>query len=394
MKTQNFLTGLFMTAAFYPASSALPADGNTWDSARQTVETVCRAKKPVLVFDIFAMRPTPTSPFSQSRPTHDFDGDGIPDGAHGDYVAAIYEAAGKKVMPFNIPARLRNSDDIITVYRTLAERLENGTIARPAAINISAGTILYFRELIENLPAARDAITATERGERGRQALAFILNDTSEYAAYYRDLYAVFQRLQALGIPVIAAAGNDDCTEADAVNVLSLMPGVVTVGALDYKGKIASYSCESSLVSVHSTGEFFARAVEGGIDINGDGTPEFPAGKLSGGETIAKYYAGRKLKNVLVKPPPPYEKNPYFFTQMMRTGQLPEGIYPTDKIVRGGYTEGKGTYTHYPSFTDFTVTPDGVLKFDPAGDGDPKKVLRLPPGTSFAAPHICTQAEP
>lgn len=388
-KVSGALAALFAGAALCGPSAANAPESRA-EFVRRSVDEMCTSPKPVLVIDVFTRRATPGSPYPQSRRTHDFDGDGMPDGAHGDYVSAIYEASGKTVVPFNMPARLRSADDIVGMYRSLADRLESGAIEKPAAINISAGSILFFRELMEHTPAARAAITATEKGERGRQALAFILQDTSEYTQYYRDIYEVFGRLAAIGVPIIVAAGNDNCAYADAVNFLSLMPGVITVGALDHKGRVASYSCESSLVDLHSTGEFFAREVEGGIDINGDNIPEFPAAQLSAGETIASRYAGKNLDEVLVKIPPAYD-TPYTIGRMLQTDALPEGIYPSAKIIEREHLDTVGPYTHYPSHIDFTITPDRRLKFDPAGDGDPAKVMRFPPGTSFAAPNICAK---
>lgn len=361
------------------------------DSARKqwvtdTINVMCASRAPVLVVDKFFLnRSGDLSPFTKPADRErnmDLDGDGDPDGSHGDRTAAIVASTGKKYLTYNVP-RYFSAELAPDFFANLVGKIERGEIERPSFINLSVDLLFTGRDL-DGMGIGAEVNPDTIR-EKSQVVLDAIFeqgfgDDT------FRRLHDAFARLARLKIPVVTASGNNYAH--DVYNFFSLLPGVITVAALEFDGRlVAPYSNDNSLVDVYRIGHAVGRAVAGGIDFNGDEIFEVPSSILTGKAKVADLFRGQSLETVLASYPP------------KRKGGLPgyeldrlaDGLYRIEDIqqklrysdIEVAEVKARGGFLHYPSLLVFKGTT-----YDPVGNGDPRAVIDFW-GTSYAAPNIC-----
>lgn len=390
-------TAFEQLGALAPGPAAAPPaagpgrDAGPWRhpplTAADAVSRLCAASEPVLVVDNFVSEKT--------APVIDVDGDGIPDAEHGDVIEALYRAAGFRVERFDLRGR-RDLPSVAEAFEEIASRAAAGRW-RLAAVNLSHVVEVRWEGLSADLgriPAVTPANIGARRGELFAAVAALMArNDSNGFG----DLGHATRRLESLGVPVFVAAGNQT---AEKVNLLGLLPGVVSVGALNRRGEKAAFSADSSLVGAWAKGEYAFRRVPSGVDIDGDDVPEFPRSLLSGKATVVSRFAGRPLSEVAgVFPADPWlsnidRTNPNGVQYLQ--DRMSDGVYPLEALVeffrvrplKARSFAGRGKFFDKTMQYPFEVDGSGRLVFDPAGTGAPGQVGLLP-GTSFAPPWLC-----
>ncbi|MBI3549610.1 MAG: hypothetical protein HY078_11270 [Elusimicrobia bacterium] len=237
-------------------------------AADRGLAAACRSSDPIVVLDNFAG--------STLAPYIDVDGDGVADVAHGDLVAALYRAAGKRVLPLNM-AGDGQLDTLADLLEPVADAVERGAL-RISGINVSQMAAVSAAAIRRDtgLPYGSSDFYA-RRGEINAAVIA--LMDTHGAPGYGR-LSRLFARFHRRGIPILIAAGNGGPAK---VSLLSFLPGTYPIGALGADGARLRLSAAGSLVAAWRRGEFvLARTSDGNVDIDGDGIGDFDARMLSG----------------------------------------------------------------------------------------------------------------
>ncbi len=350
-----------------------------------SVSRVCSSNDPVLVLDNFS------SLKGRVKPYIDVDGDGKPDVGHGEIVAGVFRVTGKRVI-------LRNLDhdgSVGNLARILGEvadsKIQLSAINLSQTIDVSFGA--YSNELglsvsvtPENIRSHREAI---------REGVTALMNRGG--SPDYEKLGKVFEKFAARGIPILFAGGNQGPGKS---NILGLLPGAISVGALKADGSKVPTSADSSLITVWRLGEHPLRRIPSGVDLDGDDVAEFPNQLLSGGESVASKYAGKPAVATVLEVPTGRDADMYSrktaagFKALME--MLKDGVYRTDDMItffqlsdfQARALRGRGTYMHKSMKFNFREDAAGNLIYDPAGSGDPDQVDEVS-GTSFAAPFIC-----
>jgi hypothetical protein len=384
-----------MTSHFADAAVIQPEDRAL--SVQAALHTLCMPERKALVVDVFAVPDKTASDYERESPVMDIDGDGIPDVSHGDLVAAAMAATGKDYVAYNIPERLPLVQTV-EVFEDVIAKIESGAIAKPSHINYSSGFFLTFEYLNTINPALQ--VTPENAGLK-RDAILQTLTRQGAYRTVMAPLERLFRTLDAMGIKIVTGSGND--FSADMFNVLSVLPGTFTGGALDRDGvRSAPYSNTNTLNDFERYGEIFTRSVPGGIDIDGDGAPDFTPPALSGGDRIALLYEGKRPEEIVKKIPPileAHKKFPDLLEYYLQKSPPEDGIYRAEDIYELLYkyplTENYkrdianyGDYVHYPSLLPFRTGADGTLRYDPAGNGD-RTIVTDYKGTSYAPPRVC-----
>lgn len=355
-----------------------------------TVAAACSSDAPVLVMDNFSTLPGGVKPYI------DVDGDGKPDVGHGEVVAAIYRASGKSVIPVNMGGDA-SVENIVRLLGIAAAKIESGE--QPiSAVNLSQTIDVSFEAYSKELGLPITVTPENVRANREavRKGVTALMDKMG--SPHYGHLAKVFARLKAEGVPVIFAAGNQGPAKS---NVLGLLPGAISVGALKRDGSKLSTSADSSLVSVWRLGEHALRKVSSGIDLSGDAAAEFPNELLSGGESVAGRYAGQPASSVLDVPSGGdwdiiNRESRGGFNYLIKN--LPEGVYRTEEMIaffkfkapQAEALRGRGKYIHKSLKFNFQEDARGGLVYDPAGTGASGQV-GLITGTSFAAPFVCAR---
>lgn len=355
--------------------------------ASDPVARLCGSKDPVLIVDNFVSEGVP--------PAIDADGDGAPDLEHGDVIEALYRAGGVPTRAWNLKGR-RDIPHVAETFGRIHRLVASGRL-RIAAINLSHTVEVPWQGLNDDLrletPATPDNI-ASRRVELARAVAELMArNDSSGFA----DLKTAAGRLAALGVPIFVSAGNQTPAK---VNLLGLLPGVVSVGALKRDGSKAAFSADNSLVTGWALGEHVFRRVPGGVDVDGDGRAEVADGRLSGGAPRVSRFAGRALEEVRGRLP----DDPWLVNIDRKTAagleylqeRMTDGLYPVDELIaffrvspdKARSFASRGAYFDKTMQYPFAVDRGGRVAFDPAGDGSPGQVMLLP-GTSFSAPAFC-----
>ncbi len=370
-----------------PVSVQAAARGREPLTAAQAVNRLCSKRDPVVIVDTFVSGSIPGA--------IDADGDGRPDIEHGDVINALYTAAGFRVQRADLKGE-RNIPHVAEVFEQIASEVASGR-RRAAAVNLSHTVEVTWAGLNADLALQRPVTPENVRSRRAELAEAVAKMMDRNDSPGFRSLSDALGRLTALGVPVFVAAGNHT---PDKVNLLGLLPGVVSVGALNRGGGKAAFSADSALVEVWAAGEHVFRRVAGGVDVDGDGRPDLPASTLSGGPMIASRFAGRPLsekKGVL--PTDPWLVN---IDRLSPTGieylqgLMSDGLYPVEDLVaffkvspaKGRSFASRGRYFDKTMQYPFEIDASGRAVFDPARDGSSGQAV-LVPGTSFATPQLC-----
>lgn len=371
-----------------PAVSAAPArKPRTPISPGAAAGKLCGGEGVVVVVDNFASGPI--------KPYIDVDGDLVPDVNHGDVVAALYKAAGRPTLDWDVEAD-PSLERLATIFNAVADQVETGAL-RVAAVNFSQVNYLRWEALNAELdlkPPVTLADLGARRDELGRTMAEYMLENDSPH---YSDLSKAFERLERLRIPVFLAAGNRGPAY---INTLGFMPAMVNVGALDRAGARAPFSAAGGLIDLWALGEHVFRRAGGGVDVNGDGRPDFGEAPLSGGTPFVARFEGKTVEEAVSATPseadmPPYSRETPAGIQGLRDA-MPDKLFRVEDLIvyfrlsadRARSLRSRGRYFDKTLQFGFTQDASGRVAYDPAGSGAPGQVL-LMTGTSYSAPALC-----
>lgn len=388
---------------------------NAADESR--VLTACQSKLPVLVVDTFPEAASPgESPIESTNLDEsalltnpngriiDVDGDGTSDIFHGELVEQLVKQNGHSTKRLNLEGSL-SLPELFEVLKPVVEAIESGK-DRYSRINFSQENPLklsaFKADLFPN-DATFPEITASNIRANSKRILEHLWTEREDLKI--KELHDLFHRLEKADVPVVVAGGNFG---PGFVNLFSMMPGVLTVGSLDHKSRKLLTSADNDFVQFWRTGVVVPEEVAGGMDIDGDRNPDFLDRQLSRGISIVQSYNGKPSRSIVSKVPAE------FLTWITRAaaigGLVPnaalnvidEGLYEVkDLVALPTVTPGTvrlfnslGTYAlkrkDGPPRVFFEEKSDGTLLFDPKGTGSNKQRTRIP-GTSFAAPIICSR---
>lgn len=354
--------------------------------AAAAVERLCGSPLPVVVIDHFVSG-------GKVRPYMDVDGDGVPEAAHGEVVAALYEARGRRVLRLDLGGD--NSLEKVAELLVVVFRWARAG-RRVAAVNVSQNVDVTLEAVNRDLGLS--GVDAASIGPRRSEVLAAMVQLMREQGAGGLDaLVSAARALAASGVPIFFSAGNQG---AGKVNLLGLLPGVVSVGALARGGEKAGFSADNSLVELWASGEHVARRVAGGVDLNRDGRGDFGNLALSGGAPFVARYAGRPVAEA-VRPLP--SDDPFLDSISRESeggleylrGALGEHLYKAEDLAvffrldpaRRRSLLSRGAYFDATLRYPFDAA-DGRLVFDPEKSGAANQVLLIT-GTSFAPAALC-----
>jgi hypothetical protein len=350
--------------------------------ANPAIDQFCASEKPVYIIDEF------------HSPQVDVNGDGQPDVSHGKLVQTLYQAQGRDTLTAGVSlGRGSTNEQMAKALSTAAQKISSGEVD-VAAINISMTRVSTFTELNQNLK-----LSAEVTKDNLHQHREEILKRIVEQEPSIKPVIDGFAKLQQLGVPVLLSSGNEG--QEGYYSVLSLMPGTVTIGALDLNGQPTPYSVNHSLVVAHSQGDYSERLLaDGGVDLTGDGVAEFSKDELTSDPALKRSFDGTSVnQSVATVPPqvailasrmPPQRRyrhisvalagKVYAITEIEQ--KLP--FFPPSYIAnlkrQGDYVTSQMTLIFRES--------GGNLVFDPDGSGATNQ-LGLLSGTSFAAMSIC-----
>lgn len=370
-----------------PAAFATPAPS--------PIEQACRSQDPVLVFDNFGRED------GRQAPQVDVDGDTQPDLHHGQFVEKLVQLGGHRTVRLPLEGEV-SLPDVEEKLTEVVAALEAGQ-ARYSRINFSQEMPLKLAAFKRDIFPGDDTFpeaTAQNIGELKDRILQKIAADRPDFKLL--ELKALFSRLEKLGVPFVVAAGNNG---AGYVNLFSMMPGVVSVGALNVDGKKRIISADNALVGQWRRGSFVAALTKGGYDVNGDGAADFSLAQVSKGASIVEKVQGKKIAEAVSDVTAEFRewaakaKESEFVVPNAALNILPVGLYRVEDIVTLG-TITPGTARHFRASgkyfyktqtgpAAFFFTDDGErIVYDPALTGTANQ-RNLMSGTSYAAPWLC-----
>jgi hypothetical protein len=299
----------------------------------------------------------------------DLDGDGKSDATHGDVLANGLKSQGFQTTRVDMPFL---SDDKGEhgpgqAIHALADKVQDGSIStkRGDVVNMSFGpgkdptfeqanTLFGF--------TGDNALTPQNLKEKTPQVQAKIAELAGKPDAHpiyrdWNDTQTGIKRLQEQGLKVVHAAGNDGPDR--------FSPGFLgadhQLSATDAKGRLLGTSANHSLTTP-AQGLFNNSPTRGGgIDINGDGKPEFTKDQLSGGVSRLDQLKATKLNTV----------------QLDDRGAL-RPLVPEESIAN------RGEAYAIPDQRFMFIRPNGSgsISADPDGSGRP--AVNATAGTSFS----------
>lgn len=373
-----------------PAWSKAAEPGRQPLTALQAVTQMCAKRAPVVIIDTFVS--------DSVKPAIDVDGDSQEDVEHGDVLDALYQAGGFPIHRVDLGGQ-RTFPHVTEVFLQLTNEIASGRL-HVSAVNLSYTVEVSWASLNTDLTLSPPVTPNDALGRRVElsEALAQLMDRNN--SPDFRAMSKAIARLTAIGVPVFVSAGNHT---PEKVNLLGLIPGVISVGALDLRGGKAPFSGDSSLVEVWAAGEYVFRRVAGGLDVNGDDRPDFPAAILSGGPMVASRFSGRMLSEVAgVLPVDPWLVNvdrtssggvEYLSTLMS------DGLYPVETLAaffklsaaKTRTFASRGSYFDKTMRYPFDVDTSGRVIYDPARDGSQGQAV-IVSGTSFSTPMLCKAA--
>ncbi|GLK69351.1 hypothetical protein [Hansschlegelia plantiphila] len=362
-------------------------------SAEAAARAACGSAAPFVVLDTFTFL----------KPANIDDDLPAPDGeapgpiSHGDVVAAIVAASHSDPVAYQIDP-VFNVRTLGRDFARLARDIENGRIAKPAAVVSSIVLPVSLDDINARIPLER-GFSPGDVNPRRRELLEVVTGGRNP-ANPYTEIDRQLGRLRALGVPVFVAAGN---TAPDSLlNVLALSDGVYAVGSLDQYGRRAGYTSMPEMVSVWASGYVVLTQAPDGLSVSAGRSVELKGAALPEQQAVLRTYAGKRAKDVARDLPEEVSYLPASVPTYMRMSYLGAGLQPgiyrtADLMAAYGYAKDSGSfaravaegpYMHFPTDTIFTADADGVLRFDPMGDDTPGQ-LKTEDATSFAAPNLC-----
>lgn len=354
----------------------------------QRVETVCDSPERLLVLDNFVEE-------GKVPPYVDVDGDGKPDVATGDAIAAVYRASGHRVAQLSLwgDGSVGHIADLVS---SVADKVEQGGL-RLSAVMLSQSIEVPLEAVGRDLHLSVKPGEFRAKRQTVNDALIKMMeqNDSPEYGQLSRAV----ERLAARGVPFIVAAGNGG---PEKVNLLGFLPGAISVGGLLLDGTKSPTSGDNSLVAVWRPGQIVLRpTADGNVDVNADGVGDFDRSKLTGEPSIASRFNGKRVSEAVINTPSGGDfdilsrETPGGIARLIE--EMPDKLYRTKDLIRFFHREDQPysrlIYKQAP-FYDKTMTfpfhadKHGNVVFDPAGDGSSDQVGLLS-GAAFAAASIC-----
>lgn len=387
LRNKFFFLSVILISSASSASALSYSDQVIRDQKR--IAAVCQSKLPVLVVDFFIENGVVNKYI-------DIDGDLVPDIAHGELVESFLKASGKSTLRYPVRDEL-NTSEFAPIFKNILEQVKSGKL-RISAINLSQLSRLRIASLVTSLGENANASNLHELKENiiNKIAIGMKSADVPEI----EELVQIFSDFEKLGIPVIVAAGNDG---SEFINTFSLFPGAISVGNQGLNGKPVATSSTSTLITIWKQGEYVAKRLsDAGIDLNNDGRADLEPALLSRQEPLVSKLRGKKLSDYLRKAPDDELSNLYsrktagglevLFKQLdpmavYETKDLNHYFRRTDSPFAKALVD-RAPYFNKNSNIGFTVDSQGLLQYDPLGDGDLRQVNLLS-GTSYSAPSIC-----
>ena len=167
----------------------------------------------------------------------------------------------------------------------------NSSLSNADPLNVS--NTQKYNLLLKNV--SQGALYNPDSPVRQEVLNAFKLSPAS--ADYINSWKKLVEAAQKRNIPIYVSASN----EYGQINPLTLFKGVITVGAVDNRGKDAPYSSQASPVTQYAQGTYNIYETSTGYDFTGDGVEDISKSivNLSGGESIAKTYDGTAYTEAL-----------------------------------------------------------------------------------------------
>lgn len=359
-------------------------------TTEEIIKNACLSKDSVLVIDEVGDDPTNTKII-------DLDGDGIYDVFHGEFVKKLVELNNQNVIVQSIgsPIYPFQLNEIIKKYNDL---LENKKI-NLSWINFSQGFTVDIDSL-NKLLGLKDVVNDLNVHLFSRQILLKLAERKPELKI--QELYLEFEKLQKFGVPFIVSAGNSGYKE---VNIYSLFPGVISVGAIDLNGHKADYSADNSTVTVWRTGSILSYTDGNRLSFNNNLNIGFKLSTpLISAELIKKYnnkLASKVAQNIPEKIKNETDNNNSTFEEFIK--KLPTGLYSTNEILelnlgtlfqQSRYIQSLGDYLYIDGAKKKVIffaqiDQDGYLSIKQGQTLGSRQFRNTLFGTSFSSPSIC-----
>lgn len=376
-----------LTLAFQAATAGpSPQAPDRATEVRQAVQNLCAAPGKPLIIDSFS-NPYRIVGGAPLEPAYaEF-------GTHGDLVGAVI---GRDYYAYNVPRKLPLYI-MAKAFEDINQRIKDGSLQKPSYISLSSGFFEDIGSINFRLPHLQ--LTPANIAEK-RELVLQTMIASKAYPAEYQSLLASFSSFQQMGITVVTAAGND--FSPYKFNIVSLMPGTVTVGAWSVAANgPAPLSNDNSLTDIYRNGDVIGRKIGSGLDVNGDGIRDIA--RYTGARDVIRRYNGQQSASVLKELPADVRNNrgfPPLLTEVLERAPLEEGLYKTQDLYEIFYAYPLnenhlrdialyGEYMHYPSLAQFRADAAGNLIYDPQGNGGRAAVIADFRGTSFAVPRVC-----
>lgn len=377
-KKQNALSALLTLAlCLQPFLSLgmvnLPAD--------QKILKLCREDQSIVLIDVFMNHNPDFGHQSKGASSGhiDVDGDQVTDVLHGDFVYKLLKLNSNNISTYGL--KDYDGHSILGAFADLRYFINSQLISKPAAVVMPVSYSLSLEQINKNILLGEFKVTQDNLMEHRDAILKGLRDNVSRKNSLY-NIYLVIDDLIKSGVQVIVPAGNN---YSKKINMAAFF-GAVTVGAYTHRTqKVAPYSDQSGLTKVFRTGDVISRKLEGGVDVNGDGRLDFLASELSGGISVAELYSGLPVPKVLSIDELKQDLSREAFV-LSRDFNKSFGV--TSETLLNQIDQRFGSLLHYPSYTYFKKTDEGLLTFDPAGDKSTNQVA-FNFGTSFALGNLC-----
>ncbi|HSA05939.1 MAG TPA: hypothetical protein P5556_02035 [Candidatus Gastranaerophilales bacterium] len=308
---------------------------------------------------------------------YDIDGDGINDCSHGDIVERFIKAycpkakIDKIILPkFSNGTTDYNEKDMLETLLNIDKKYD--------AINISLGNPCHYGIFNNvnpvNLKANSDSIMNLLRKSKYTDD-----NTSAQTIDKFGDIVNKFKS------SIYIALGN--AFGFESFNLYNLSDKTINVGGLNGQGdKILS----NSLANRWEKAVYNITKVEGGFDLTGDDKPEILDSEVSGKESQAKKFIGRKAQEVIAT------KEDWDKIEEGDLSSVSNKLFSLGGLFNRELIEEKDYY-YLVNLGEFVSINDNkigevfrkkneVIVYDPENSGRTKNIVNCIAGSSFSAP--------
>lgn len=248
----RFTSGLALALSL-PFAQAAQAHTRETPSVKQTIQKICASPKKPLVIDTFAFSDKVVGGAPLEKPEYTY-------GSHGDVVGGLL---GKDYNAYNLSSKAYSSSGAFAAaLQEVLQKIQSGELETPSFINLSIGMTINFKDF--NIAKSLHLTPANLWQYKQEIYNEFASEPT------LKKIHDILQEFKQRGITIVTGTGNE--SSPNRINLLSLMPGTLTAGALDDNRIIISYyTNNNSLIDFFRKGNVHGRAVPGGVDLTGDG---------------------------------------------------------------------------------------------------------------------------